>query len=216
MNSKISNDNLSEINDRNEILTLVDLLVLRVECLTNENDLKKSNETKTNYPTVAEVDQNLIEYLYYLFTKFVHDDPNESTMPIIDKKNFVTVCQTLVRNGCFDMPSSTSPDQSASETISNNSDPTIIPDTYLHEYRNSKVELSSEKITNNEQETWLVVDLQPTQSEEHATTSEIIVSFFFYFQKDVLQNLKSFFFVLIISLMTLVFIVIRRLFSLPL
>lgn len=214
MNSKLSYGNLSEINDQNEILTLVDLLVLRVECLTNENKLKKQQKSKNNYPTAAEVDQNLIEYLYYLFTKFVNDDSqpsdDETTLPppIIDKTNFVTVCQTLVRNGCFDMPS---PDQSTSEASSSSSDPTLTPETFLHEYHPDATDTPPEETPPDEQETWLVVDLQPSQSEEQKETSELIVSF--YFHKDVLQIRKGFF-LHTICLMTLAFIGIRLLFSL--
>jgi hypothetical protein len=151
MNSKLSNEDLLELNDQNEILTLIDLLVLRVECLTNEN---KKNKSKDNYPTVAEVDQNLIEYLYYLFTKFINEDSNESSTPIINKNDFVNVCQTLVRNGCFEV-SSSSPDQSFSEsTITSSSDQTLTPETFLHEYQNNA----------NEKDTWLVVDIEPPVS----------------------------------------------------
>jgi hypothetical protein len=182
MNSKLSNENLLEINDHNEILTLIDLLVLRVECLTNETKSKQKKKIKENYPTVAEVDQNLIEYLYYLFTKFTHDDPNVSTdltTPIIDKNNFVNVCQTLVRNGCFDIPS-TSPDESISDTtITSTTDQTLTSETILHEYHPETTQILAEKSAINEQETWLVVDLQPMQSEKPPATSEIIVSVHF-------------------------------------
>jgi len=179
MNSKLLNENLSELNDQNEILTLIDLLVLRVECLTNEN---KKNKSKDNHPTVAEVDQNLIEYLYYLFTKFTNDDSNDISTPIIDKNNFVTVCQTLVRNGCFEA-SSTSPDQSFSDaTITTNSssssDQTLTPETFLHEYQPETDHTIADKSSADEQESWLVVDLKPIQSEEPIAKPETIVSSF--------------------------------------
>jgi hypothetical protein len=183
MNSKISNENLLEINDQNEILTLIDLLVLRVECLTNENKLNKKKKSKDKYPTVAEVDQNLIEYLYYLFTKFVTDDSDSSnnlTTSNIDKKSFLTVCQTLVRNGCFDMPSP-DPDQSISDTTTSSSDQTITPETFLREYNPDSDEIITEKSPTDEQENWLIVDLEPTQSEEPIQTTETIVSVFFLF-----------------------------------
>jgi len=130
-----------ESNDENEILTLIDLLVLRVECLTNENQStkKKKKKLSENYPSVAQVDQNLIEYLYYLFTKFTHDD---QTKPILDKSNFVNVCQTLVRNGCFDISSSSS-------------EPSTITDqTIVHEYPTT---------IDNDKDTWLVVDFEQTK-----------------------------------------------------
>jgi hypothetical protein len=167
MNSKLSSEDLLEINDHDEILTLIDLLVLRVDCLSNEKK-KKVQET---YPTVAEVDQNLIQYLYYLFTKFTNDDsePSEDlSTPIIDKNNFVNVCQTLVRNGCFDIPSgngSISSDHSLSESTSDQ--------TLVSEYHPDNI---TEKTPIIEQETWLVVDLQPTESGESIEDCEAIVS----------------------------------------
>jgi hypothetical protein len=109
---------------------------------------------------------------------------------MIDKSNFVNVCQTLVRNGCFNISLSTSPDQSFSEpTLTNNSDLTL-NQTFVHEYRsdtdNVSLEKSSlnEQITStptNEQETWLVVDIEPIQSQYLATTpDESKVRSFFY------------------------------------
>jgi len=182
MNSKISNENFLEINDHNEISTLIDLLVLRVECLTNEKKFNKKKKKKSgHYPTVTEVDQNLIEYLYYLFKKFINDDSNSSndlTTPIIDKTNFVNVCQTLVRNGCFDIPS-TSTDQSISETTINDSDRTLTPETFIREYHADTDQMIAGKSSIDEKETWLVVDLEPTQSEEPTKNSETIVSFYF-------------------------------------
>jgi hypothetical protein len=75
-------------------------------------------------------------------------------MSIIDKHNFVSVCQTLVRNGCLEVVSA-SPDQSFSEeTITSDSDQTITPETFLHEYQNVA----------DEQDAWLVVDLNPQET----------------------------------------------------
>lgn len=164
MNSK---ENFLELNDQNEILTLIDLLVLRVECLNNETKKKKH---KTSLPTVTEVDHNLIEYLYYLFKKFVHEEDSEHNVPpttTIDKNNFVHVCQTLVRNGSFEL-SSLSPDQSISEsTITNHS-----TDQTLTSEIESQSEILPEKSTIDERDTWLVIDLDPIES----TTPDIIVS----------------------------------------
>ncbi|CAF1146701.1 unnamed protein product [Adineta steineri] len=184
---KMSNENLSTTNDNNEILTLIDLLVLRVECLANENKLiSKKKHKKDNCPSVAEVDQNLIEYLYYLFTRFIHDETNSSNIlriPIIDKNNFVSVCQTLVRNGCFDIPQPSvelSPDQSSSDTTSS-SDKTLTQQTFVREYNPDTDTMLAEKssidgenlsTTSAEQETWLIVDLEGTQSEDSMATSE--------------------------------------------
>ena len=159
MNSKLSPEDLLALNDQNEILTLIDLLVLRVECLNNETK-KKTNEEI--YPTIAEVDQNLIEYLYYLFTKFTHEE-FDSSIPTIDKNNFVNVCQTLVRDGCFQI-TSISPEQSFSEST----DHTLTPETFVHEYLPEA----------DKQEAWLVVDLEPIPSEESNIKPEPIVSFY--------------------------------------
>lgn len=150
----MSNGNQMESNDEDEILTLIDLLVLRVECLTNENQSikKKKKKLNENYPSVAQVDQNLIEYLYYLFTKFTHED---QTMPILDKSNFVNVCQTLVRNGCFDISSSSS-------------EPSTITDqTIVHEYPTT---------IDNDKDTWLVVDFE--QTKESVRFLSLFLSFF--------------------------------------
>jgi hypothetical protein len=92
---------------------------------------------------------------------------------MIDKTNFVNVCQTLVRNGCFNIPSSTSPDQSFSEsTITNSSDRTL-PQTFVHEYRSETDDMSLKKSSlTNDQETWLVVDLEPMTPKYSSTTPE--------------------------------------------
>lgn len=156
MNSKISPENSLELNDQNEILTLIDLLVLRVECLNNETKKKKHKDT---LPTVTEVDHNLIEYLYYLFKKFTEEDsdlPSPSTN-LIDKNKFVHVCQTLVRNGSFEL-TSLSPDQSMSDSTL--TDQTLTSET---------IPPSS---TIDEQDTWLLIDLEQIQS----TPPEILVS----------------------------------------
>ena len=176
-----TNDGLTE---KSEILTLIDLLVLRVECLTNEK--KKNKPTDEIHPTVAEVDQNLIEYLYYLFTKFVQDESNasqEKEPSMIDKKNFVHVCQTLVRSGCFDLSSNTvpsSPDQSTSDATSS-SDPTLTEQVLVREYDpeaddKSVGHESTSLRTVDDQDTWLVVDLPGSQSEDDMPTSDTMVS----------------------------------------
>jgi hypothetical protein len=159
--NRLSNENLLKNSDDHEISKLVNLLILRVECLTNENTLIQKNNT---YPTIKEIDQNLIEYLYYLFNKFIQDE-SDINPPVIDKTNFVNVCQTLVRNGCFNIPSPTSPDQSFSEsTITNSSDRTLTQ-TFVHEYRSETDDMSLKKSSlTNDQETWVVVDLEPKYS----------------------------------------------------
>ncbi|CAF3229974.1 unnamed protein product [Rotaria sp. Silwood2] len=182
---KLSNENLlkntfdnNPTNDDNEILTLINLLILRVECLTNDNTLvtKKKNEKMS--PQIKEIDQNLIEYLYYLFNKFINEDSDSNT-PIINKANFVNVCQTVVRNGGLNIPSSTSPNQSFSEsTITNDSDQTLIQ-TSVREFRIDTNDITSKNSSINEQissvpinddETWLVVDLEENKS-EYSTTN---------------------------------------------
>jgi hypothetical protein len=100
---------------------------------------------------------------------------------MIDKTNFVNVCQTLVRNGCFNMPATTSPDQSFSEkTITNSSDLTSTH-TYVHEYRPDVDDMSLEQSSINElisssptsdQESWLVVDLEPIPPIYSSTTPD--------------------------------------------
>lgn len=184
MNSKLSPENFAELNDQNEILTLVDLLVLRVECLNNESKKKKS---KDSLPTVAEVDQNLIEYLYCLFKKFIQEESEhtleEISPAMIDKSNFVHVCQTLVRNGSFEI-TSTSPDQSISEsTITNNSsDQTLTSETVLHDYHPEPIVDKSSSI--DERDSWLVIDLEPIQS----NTPEIIVSISYWIDETLWRN----------------------------
>ncbi|CAF3610328.1 unnamed protein product [Rotaria sordida] len=194
MNSQLNNENLFETNEYNEILTLINLLILRVECLSNENKSKKRKRKKDKYPTVTEVDQNLIEYLYYLFKKFINNDINLSNdlkIPIIDKNNFVSICQTLVRDGCFDIPSTTttiiskSPNQSLSESLST-SDYISNSQAIVHEYYPDTNQIVEEKslsddqissMTSTEKEPWLVVDFeQPIQLEETLRTSEAMCS----------------------------------------
>ena len=170
MTLTLSNENPLANNDKNEILTLIDLLVLRVECLANESDGKPTNAA---YPTVSKVDQNLIEYLYYLFAKFLRDESLTSTptTPTMDKTNFVHVCQTLVRNGCFDL----SPDQSSADTTIS-SDRTLTQQPSLHEYPSDQDTLVPEQQPPTEQDTWLVVDLEPTTSDDELANEESIVS----------------------------------------
>ena len=159
----LSNENTikNSDDDDDEISKLINLLILRVECLSNETTLINK---KNSYPTIKEIDQNLIEYLYYLFNKFIQEE-SDLNPPMIDKSNFVNVCQTLVRNGCFNIPSSTSPDQSLSEsTITNNSERTLTQ-TFVHEYRSETDDMSLKKSPSiNDRETWLIVDLEPKYS----------------------------------------------------
>ncbi len=89
----------------------------------------------------------------------------------------MNVCQTLVRNGCFDIPS-TPPDQSLSETTTSHSDQTLTPQPFLHEYHPETDQLLVDKTSMDDQDTWLVVDLESNQSEEIVPTSETIVSVF--------------------------------------
>lgn len=127
------------MSDDQEISKLINLLLLRVECLNNENS------------TIKQVDQNLIEYLYYLFNKFTRDEC-ESNKTMIDKSNFVNVCQKLVRNGCLNGSSSEPP----------------LLQTILHEYPSPSNEHISSS-SNNDQDTWLVVDIEPIQPKYSAT-----------------------------------------------
>jgi len=175
--NQLSNENLLKTNDDNEISTLINLLILRVECLANKHILINKKKNHKSYPTIKQIDQNLTEYLYYLFNKFTKDDPDICTS-MIDKTNFVNVCQTLVRNGCFNMPSTTSPDQSFSEsTLTNSNDPTLTQ-TCVREYKPHSDDMTSEKSSVNEatpsadQETWLVVDLQPAKPQYSATVPD--------------------------------------------
>ncbi|CAM4776618.1 unnamed protein product [Rotaria magnacalcarata] len=188
MNSQLSNEHVLDTNDHIEILTLINLLVLRVDCLSKEKNSKKRKKRKDNHhhhrPTVAEVDKNLIEYLYYLFKKFINDEANPSkdlTPPIIDKNNFVSVCQTLVRNGCFDVPSTTSPTsltQSYSESASI-SDQTL---TSMSEYHHDTNEFYEENSLTDDQispmasstkETFFIGDIEPVQTDEIIATYEV-------------------------------------------
>jgi hypothetical protein len=170
--STSSSINLNSNSDEDEISKLINLLILRVECLTNENTLI---DKKINYPTIKEIDENLIEYLYYLFNKFVQEEPDLTTSStMIDKTNFVNVCQTLVRNGCFNLPTtSNSPDESLSEsTITNSSDQTL-PQTFVHEYRSETDDISLKQSSlTNDQETWLVVDIEPIQPKYSSKSPE--------------------------------------------
>ncbi|CAF5040721.1 unnamed protein product, partial [Rotaria socialis] len=84
--NKLSNENLlkntldnDHTADDNEILTLINLLILRVECLNNDSTVVNVTNTKTKSSTIRKIDQNLIEYLYFLFNKFVEDESDSST-----------------------------------------------------------------------------------------------------------------------------------------
>ncbi|CAF1161740.1 unnamed protein product [Adineta ricciae] len=171
--SQLANDtslNLLHHDDENkEISTLINLLILRVECLANTTTLIETNKKPNIYPSIKQIDQNLTEYLYYLFNKFTKDDP-EIGASMIDKTNFVNVCQTLVRNGCFNMPSSTSPDQSYSEATLTNSNELTLIQPAVREYKPDADEMTLDKssidetislIPMSDQDTWLVVDLEP-------------------------------------------------------
>jgi hypothetical protein len=73
-----------------------------------------------------------------------------------------------VRSGCFNIPPSTSPDQSFSEsTITNNSDMTLTQ-TSVHEYKPSLNEQISSTLT-SDQDTWIVVDLEPIKPQYSST-----------------------------------------------
>lgn len=196
-------NSLKTDHEENEILNLINLLILRVECLTNEDPIINNSDKKLS-PTIKEVDHNLIEYLYYLFNKFIEED-SDLDKPVIDKTNFVNVCQTLVRNGCFNIPSSTSPDQSFSETtITNNSDLTSTQ-TFVHECRTDTDEMSLENsllteqlssTPTNDQDAWLVVDLEATKPSYSPTNSDdfnvsIYIFFFFSFSCSVFSYSKK-------------------------
>jgi hypothetical protein len=182
-----SNENLFKNHDDNEILKLINLLILRVECLNNENTL--NNNKKNIFPTIKQIDQNLIEYLYFLFNKFINDE-SDLDKPMIDKSSFVNVCQTLVRNGCFNIPSTISPDQSFSETTITNSSDIISTHTSVHEHKPNTDDMPVEKSSvneqispalTNEQEAWLIIDLEPSTPEYPATPmDESSVRAFFF------------------------------------
>lgn len=191
--NKSSNENLlkntldnTQTNDESEILTLINLLILRVECLNNE---EQSNEIKNQgkkSSTVKQIDQNLIEYLYFLFNKFVNDEP-ESATPLINKTKFVNVCQTLVRNGSLNMSSSPSPspDHSLSESTTTNTSDKTLMQALIREYKTdtdvtSKLttvingKTSSMSIIDDD--SWLVVDLEqikPQESKQFSDESKV-------------------------------------------
>jgi hypothetical protein len=178
------NGNMStEQTNQNEIMRLIDLLVLRVECLNNE---KKTPNELTSL-SVTDVDRNLIEYLYYLFTRFIHVERNSCetlTNASLDRNAFVNVCQTLVRNGCFgltnanvpttsvSLSSSSSSSISSEETASSNS--TLVEQSLTSDCESSNddkpSECGSSSSTNiDDQETWLAIDVQNSQSDDDAT-----------------------------------------------
>lgn len=159
-------------SDDNEISKLINLLILRVELLSNDTNNDDDNnhiitrkKKKTISPKIKQIDQNLIEYLYFLFNKFTKDDcDTHSTM--LDKTNFVHVCQQLVRNGCFHSLSTTttshSPDRSSSETTITNTNQSSLT---VHEYHTD----GEEKSVCNDQDTWLIVDLESIKP-QYSTT----------------------------------------------
>lgn len=180
MNGQLLSDDTLETGDHNEISKLIHLLILRVECLSNEKRTKKRKKRKESHPTVAEVDHSLIEYLYYLFKKFIDEDSTLSSdlkASRIDKNNFVTVCQALVHNGCFDLSSATispSPNQSLSEAT-NSSEYTLTQPTSRHEEQSDNNETSIEVsptddptslMISMEKESWLLEDFDINQSKE--------------------------------------------------
>ena len=166
--SPLSNENLPTKNldeqDEHEISKLINLLILRVECLANE----KNN----SLPPIKQVDDNLIEYLYYLFNKFTQDEINSNT-PMIDKTNFVHVCQTLVRHECLNL---TSPEQSVSETTMTNTTDLTLTQPFVREYRTEIDEISFKTPSSNDQDTWLVVDFESMQPKYSAFNSRSIES----------------------------------------
>ncbi|CAF4215149.1 unnamed protein product [Rotaria socialis] len=190
--NKLSNENLlkntfdnDHTADDNEILTLINLLILRVECLNNDSTVANVTNTKTKSSTIRKIDQNLIEYLYFLFNKFVEDESDSSTPSIINKTRFVNVCQTLVRDGSLNISLSfSSPDHSCSEsTITNNSDQTLMQ-TLVREYRPdadlmtanhspiNNEQISS--ITMNDDDTWLIVDLEQIKPQDSKPSSDAL------------------------------------------
>ncbi|CAF3925191.1 unnamed protein product, partial [Rotaria magnacalcarata] len=186
---KLSNESLLKntfdndpTTDDNQILTLINLLILRVECLNNERTAVNMTNTKTKSSTIRKIDQNLIEYLYFLFNKFVDDESDSSTPPIINKTKFVNVCQTLVRDGSLNisLPFS-SPDHSCSEsTITNNSDQTLTqtlvreyrPDTDLMTENHSPINEQMSSITMSDDNTRLTVDLEQIKPQDSKSSSD--------------------------------------------
>lgn len=163
-NEKSLNTASTPPDDGNEISTLINLLILRVECLAHDQ-LNTSLASEQIYPTIKQVDQNLLEYLYYLFNKFTTDDPDLSK-PMIDKTNFVHACQTFVRNGCFTLsPATDLPDQSAVESTTMNTNRNDL--TSVHEYRAEKSSATGSISTtpSSDQDVWLVVDIEPGQAD---------------------------------------------------
>lgn len=163
-------------DDEDEISKLVNLLILRVETLNNDASVNDEKNNRRASSVVKEIDHNLIDYLYYLFNKFINED-SESNTHMINKSNFVNICQTLVRNGSIKMSSPPPSEQLISEaTMTNSCDSTLIQ-TFLREYRTdtneitlSEASINSSKslITLNDQDTWLIVDLE--QSIPQAST----------------------------------------------
>ena len=158
------------LDDEDQIFTLIDLLVLRVDCLTNE--IKAKSREDRIKPTLAEIDQNLIEFLYCLFKKFLN---NEKEKPRIEKNNFVEICQRLVRYGCFELSSNdkgNSNEQSTSETLSN-SDPTLTEQVCL---QSSDVDEDNSTELTKSNNSWPLIDSTHQQSDDENSFSDGSVS----------------------------------------
>lgn len=156
--------------DADEILTLVNLLIRRVEYLATNGTppemttTKKKNGTNPS-PSIKQIDQDLTEYLYYLFNKFAKDD-GDAGVPLIEKSDFVHVCQTLVRNGCLNVPSA---EQSLLDVTLTNSNEITLTQTSLREHKPDADESTVEKSSASdktcgtpmdEQDAWLIVDVE--------------------------------------------------------
>lgn len=132
-----SNDNEedktdSSLFDQIEISKIINRLIQRVESL--------ENPTKT--------DDNLIDYLSYLFKKFTCDDDRQQTKTMFDTSHFVDhVCQTFVRH-LSSSDSSNTNDQQSSET-------------FVREYHSeSNSTLTPTNCKTDQKDIWLVVDFQ--------------------------------------------------------
>ena len=200
LSNKNSIDTVPAAAPGDEISAVIDLLLVRVdESLVNEKTLaakkskkkrKKKSRSRRKSQAFAEPppDRHLLDYLDYLFTKFIDDNNNNNnndcSVSMIDKTNFITVCQTLVRNGCFNLPSvpTSEPVLSASPTINTDTSNELnSTQTLVREYHPQtdnvikQISLAPEHtdaLTSNDQDIWLVVDIEPpTKSDCSPRTS---------------------------------------------
>lgn len=106
----LTNFDLNSFSHESErISALIDLLVVRVQCLSKGKSFQSAELNK--------IDKFLMESLYFLFKRFLENDPRRSQ---IDQNQFVSICQQLVRRGCFDF-SSTISDRSNCQTLTEKS-----------------------------------------------------------------------------------------------